>query len=196
MFGRSADSASSKVIHLRSTNSWSGPTASGSSAPTASRKARKKRVSKRRGRLGGVMARNTKVSAERSGMTPASTKRCHSDAGGRAFSSARRARRGPVFSAVSRVPAARGARPAQARTRPLRRGGIEGAERRHLAVGGIDAASGEHELAGNERVAGVAQAQQHARRPRVAVDEHEGGSVARTHRRPFDVAVLMGGGVH
>ena len=54
---------------------------------------------------------------------------------------------------------------------------VERRARGHLAVGRVDAAAGEHELARQEHVAVVALAHQHLRRRPAAVEQDQGGGV-------------------
>ena len=167
-----------------STSSASGPTKPSARWATAVISAAKKRLSKRRGRRGGVMARPTKWTALRSGMIPACAKACQGPAGA-TTSHCGRAEHQPGFlvgfaDGGERVAGSLDfARPLHPQHQAFGISHVERCRRRHQPIGGLNAAARKNEFAGKKFVTFVAAAEQNLRHAFGAIDQNERRRVPR-----------------
>ena len=171
-----------------STSSLSGPTKPSSRRAIADTSAAKKRLSKRSGRFGGVMARAMKWIWLRSGTMPAVANGCHACRRRVHRLGRRHAEHQPGFliglahrgERIGRR--FRGARPFHPPHQRSQMTVIERGGDRHQPVGRLDAAAGKDEFARQEAMPLVTAAEQHLRDRLGAVDQNQRRRIPR-----FDV---------
>ena len=185
MSGMSASLALASGSQTSSSSSLVGPP-SGSSTATSLRQALKKRVSKRRTRLGGVMARAMKRSGVQRGLDAVLGKALPVGLGRREGAFAADQQAGFLIGlADGRKRDGAGPRRAGAAGAGGQLGfflRVQGGGDGNAAVGRIGAAAGKDELAGHEGMAGMAPAHQHQNLVALAVEQDQGRGVARAQR--------------
>ena len=181
-----------------STSSLSGPTKPSARCAMAAISAAKKRLSKRRGRFGGVMARRDEMDGAEVGNDAGFGERLPRP---RRRRDRRRTRRAEHEAGLLIGLADRGEREA----RGFRRAGmsdfchqagdvavVQSGERRHLPVRRLDAAAGKNEFSRHETVPLVAAAEQHFRHGLGAVDEDQRRGIPRFQVRKSLIADGLG----